>query len=75
MDDHEKTQDQLIQELAELRQEVAELEAVKAGLLSAEKNLYQREQLLRSILAGLIGHGRKCSVFGMNRSTFINRPQ
>ncbi len=51
MDDHEKTQDQLIQELAELRQEVAELEAVKAGLLSAEKNLYQREQLLRSILA------------------------
>jgi len=51
MEDRDKTKDRLIHELAELRQKVAELETSKAGLLNTEKTLYQREPLLKSILA------------------------
>jgi len=50
MKDKHKTKEQLLNELAELRQRVAELEAVKAEREVAEEALQESQQLLQSII-------------------------
>jgi len=46
MGDHEKSRDQIMQELIELRRQVAELETIRAELLDAQEKLSERELLL-----------------------------
>jgi hypothetical protein len=50
--DQDKTREQLINELIELRQRVAELEAADTERRRAEEALREREELYRSLTVG-----------------------
>jgi PAS domain S-box-containing protein len=56
MKDKDKTQEQLTEELEELRRRVTELEAIEAGHLAVEGVLHQMEQEKQTILDSLVEH-------------------
>jgi PAS domain S-box-containing protein len=71
MQDHEKTKDQLIEELNEMRRRVAEFQAAEARLVGTEKALGESEQQLKCILsASPVGilHTRDRRIIWANRS-------
>ena len=71
MQDHQKTKDQLIEELNEMRRRVAEFQAAEARLVGTEKALREREQRIKIILsASPVGvvHTRHRRIIWANRS-------
>jgi len=71
MQDDEKTKEQLIDELKEMRSRVAEFESDKAKFLGTEKALREREQRIKIILsASPVGvvHTRNRRIIWANRS-------
>ena len=71
MQDHEKTKEQLIDELRESRLRVAELESAETSAIGSEKALREREQRIKIILsASPVGvvHTRHRRIIWANRS-------
>ena len=71
MQDHEKTKDQLIEELNEMRRRVAEFQAAEARLVGTEKALRESEQQFKCILSASplgILHTRDRRIIWVNRS-------
>lgn len=89
MQDHEKTKDQLIDELTALRQRVGELEATTARLTGTEKTLKESELKFRTVAdftydweywiapdGGLIYVSPSCErITGYHRDEFLNNPK
>ena len=71
MQDQDKTKDQLIEELNEMRRRVAEFQAAEARLVGTEKALGESEQKLNRILStsqvGIL-HTRDRRIIWVNRS-------
>ena len=71
MQDHQKTKDQLIEELNEMRRRVAEFQAAEARLVGTEKALRESEQQFKCILSASplgILHTRDRRIIWVNRS-------